>query len=254
MMSSTNNRKAIELKGISVKYRVPTENIGTLKEHVIRLVRGQRVKNRELLALNDLDLEIRQGQSFGIIGSNGAGKSTLLKVISRIIRPTNGRVIVRGKVAPLIELGAGFQPELTGRENVYLNGSILGFSKTEMDERFENIVNFAELWDFIDAPLRTYSSGMIMRLGFSVATNVDPDVLIIDEILAVGDPTFQEKCIDRMYSFRNQNTTILFVSHDLGSVSKLCNECIWLESGIIQSSGNVEKVVNGFRTNQLKIK
>ncbi len=237
---------AIVLRGVSVRYRVPTEPVATLKEHAIRLLQGRRVGYREFWALKDINIKVPQGQVLGIVGRNGAGKSTFLKVISRILRPTEGRVWVRGTVAPLIELGAGFHTELTGRENVFLNGAMLGFSRTEMQEKFDRIVDFAELWDFIDAPLRTYSSGMQMRLGFAIASDVSPDLLIIDEILAVGDEAFQEKCMHRMQGFREDATTILFVSHSLRSVLDLCDRCIWIDNGRIQAAGATGEVIDAY--------
>lgn len=238
--------RAIELVGVSVRYRVPTERVSTLKEQVIRAAQGKRLGFREFWALDGIDLEVGKGEALGIIGRNGAGKSTLLKVISRILRPTHGRVWVRGHVAPLIELGAGFHPELTGRENVYLNGAILGFSRIEMEAKYERIVEFAELGDFIDAPLRTYSSGMKVRLGFAVATDTEPDILIVDEILAVGDQHFQEKCHARMRAFRERRTTILFVSHSRASVERLCDRAVWLEKGRVVASGSPAIVLDGY--------
>ena len=236
----------IRLHGVSVRYRVPTEPVSTLKEHAIRLLHGRRSEYREFLALDGVDLEVRRGEALGIIGRNGAGKSTLLKVVSRILRPTAGQVWVRGTLAPLIELGAGFHPELTGRENVYLNGAMLGFSQAEMQARIEGIVEFAELSDFIDAPLRTYSSGMMARLGFAVASDVDPGILIIDEVLSVGDEAFQQKCLARMQSFRERGTTVLFVSHALDAVQRLCDRAVWVEHGRIRFSGAVDQTVKAY--------
>jgi ABC-type polysaccharide/polyol phosphate transport system ATPase subunit len=247
-MHSPSNNTVISLTGVSVRYRVPTEQVSTLKEYAIRMLRGRRIEYRAFWALEGLDLDIRRGESLGIIGRNGAGKSTLLKVIARVLRPTRGRVWVRGSVAPLIELGAGFHPELTGRENVFLNGAMLGFSQTQMEERFERIVAFAELGSFIDAALRSYSSGMVMRLGFAVATEVEPDILIIDEVLAVGDESFREKCLARMAEFRAKGTTILFVSHALDSVQAICDRAIWIEGGLLRRSGLVEEVIEAYHS------
>jgi len=247
-MDSTLHDAAISLRDVSVQYRVPTEQIGTLKEHAIRLLQGRRVEYRAFWALKGLDLDVRRGESLGIIGRNGAGKSTLLKVIARVLRPTRGRVRVRGNVAPLIELGAGFHGELTGRENVYLNGAMLGFSQAQMKERFDRIVEFAELGSFIDAALRSYSSGMVMRLGFAVATEVNPDILITDEVLAVGDESFQEKCLARMAEFRAKGTTILFVSHGLSAVRAICDRAVWIEQGQLKRIGVVEDVIDAYRT------
>jgi ABC-2 type transport system ATP-binding protein/lipopolysaccharide transport system ATP-binding protein len=246
-MKSTEDELALKLVGVSVRYRVPTEPIATLKELAIRTLKGRRVGSREFSALRNVDLDVQRGESLGIIGRNGAGKSTLLKVIARVLRPTHGRVWVRGNVAPLIELGAGFHPELTGRENILLNGAMLGFSRAQMEEKLSRIVEFAELADFIDAPLRTYSSGMTMRLGFAIASDVDPDILIIDEILAVGDEAFQAKCHARMQSFRERGATILFVSHALEAVRRLCGRVIWIDEGRIRYSEDADTVVEAYR-------
>lgn len=244
---------AIVLRDISVRYRVPTEPVATLKEHAIRLLQGRRVGYREFWALKGINLRVEPGEALGIVGRNGAGKSTLLKVVSRILRPIDGRVWVRGAVAPLIELGAGFHPELTGRENVFLNGAMLGFSRTEMERKFERIVEFAELWDFIDAPIRTYSSGMQMRLGFAIASDVDPDILIIDEILAVGDEAFQEKCMTRMNNFRAGGTTILFVSHSLEPIKQLCSRVVWIEEGQVVFVGEPEPAIQRYHQAQIAL-
>jgi len=238
----------ISLSGVSVQYRIPTEQIGTLKEHAIRMLQGRRVEYRSFWALNGLDLEVNQGETLGIIGRNGAGKSTLLKVIARVLRPTKGRVRVRGAIAPLIELGAGFHPELTGRENVFLNGALLGFSQEQMKERYHRIVEFAELGPFIDAALRSYSSGMVMRLGFAIATEVNPDILIIDEVLSVGDESFQAKCLARMAEFRARAATILFVSHALEKVKSTCGRVAWIEAGQLKALGPPEEVIEAYRS------
>lgn len=250
-MRNVSNHTVIDLAGVSVQYRVPTEQIGTLKEYAIRMLQGRRIEYRAFWALDGIDLDIQRGESLGIIGRNGAGKSTLLKVVAHVLRPTRGRVRVKGNVAPLIELGAGFHPELTGRENVYLNGAMLGFSQAQMKDRFARIVEFAELGTFIDAALRSYSSGMVVRLGFAVATEVDPDVLIVDEVLAVGDESFQEKCRARMADFRAKGTTILFVSHGLDTVRAVCDRAIWIDEGRILSSGPVEQVIDAYRSHLL---
>lgn len=236
----------VQLESIFVRYRVPHERYATLKEHTIRWLQ-RRVQYDDFLALRDVSLTVRRGEVVGIIGRNGAGKSTLLKVIGRVLRPTRGRVRVRGRVAPLLEFGAGFHPELTGRENIFLNGAILGFSRAEMQAKFDRIVDFAELREFIDAPLRTYSSGMIARLGFAVATDVEPDVLIVDEVLSVGDAAFQQKSAERMQSFRAKGTTILLVSHNLALVEAMCDRAIWLERGRIVAEGSASSVVRQYR-------
>ena len=201
---------AIEMSDVTVRFHIPRERVRTFKEFAINWVRG-RLVYEELLALSHVNATIRRGEAVGIIGRNGAGKSTLLKVIARVLRPTAGSVVVHGRVAPLLELGAGFDPELSGRENIFLNGAILGRSRREMVRRLPAIVEFAELEAFLDAPVRTYSSGMVARLGFAIATDVEPDVLLVDEVLAVGDLEFQRKCLDRMHQFRARGATLVLV-------------------------------------------
>lgn len=236
----------IILDNVAVKYRVPTERIGTFKEFAIRKLQ-RRVTYKNFWALNDINLEITKGEVFGLVGNNGAGKSTMLKVISRVLRPTKGRVRAYGKIAPLLELGAGFHPELTGRENIYLNGALLGYSKEEMDCVFDEIVNFSELGSFIEAPIRSYSSGMHARLGFSVATAHIPEILILDEILSVGDEAFQHKCNERMGSFREHGATIIMVSHGLSMIEQMCSRVAWLDHGVIQKIGDPHEVISAYR-------
>lgn len=235
----------IQLMDVGVRYRMPSEKIPTLKEYVIRTLRGQ-ITHQTFWALQNINVEVYPGEVFGIIGPNGAGKSTLLKVVARVLRPTKGRVRVRGKVAPLLELGAGFDFELTGRENIFLNGAILGFSKRDMEKRFDRIVEFAGLKDFIDAPLRTYSSGMVARLGFAVATDARPEILIVDEILSVGDTEFQTKSFERIQSFQAQGTTILLVTHDVNRVETMCQRAIFLSHGQVVAEGNATHVVDRY--------
>jgi ABC-type polysaccharide/polyol phosphate transport system ATPase subunit len=235
----------VRLTGVSVEYRAPRERIRSFKEYAIRLLQG-RVEHEEFKALREVSLEICEGEVFGVIGHNGAGKSTLLKVISRVMRPTRGRVWVKGRVAPLLELGAGFHPELSGRENIFLNGTLLGNTRAEMEALFDRIVDFAELWDFIDAPLRTYSTGMAVRLGFAVATAIRPDILIVDEVLAVGDEQFQEKCTARMSSFRQSGTTIILVTHDSELVTEICDRAAWLDRGQLRAIGDPRTVVDRY--------
>jgi ABC-type polysaccharide/polyol phosphate transport system ATPase subunit len=220
-----------------------------LKEYVIRKVQG-RVNHRDFWALQGVDLDIRRGEVFGIVGRNGAGKSTLLKVVSRVLRPTRGRVRVRGNVAPLLELGAGFHPELTGRENVFLNGTLLGHPQGEIEERYSQIEGFADIGSFIDAPLRTYSTGMVARLGFAVATAWEPDILVLDEVLAVGDEAFQKKCYDRINLFREYGSTVMLVSHNADLVKSMCQRAAWIELGIIKAIGEPDEVVDMYRTSQ----
>ena len=238
-------RPVIELRDVSVRYSVPHERVHTFKEYVIRLLRG-RVATEELRALSQVNLEVRRGESVGIVGRNGAGKSTLMKVVARVLRPTEGSVDVRGLVAPLLELGAGFDPELTGRENVFLNGAILRRSRKEMERRLPDIIRFAELEHFVDAPLRTYSTGMFARLAFAVATDLDPEILLVDEALAVGDIEFQEKCELRIQEILGRGATLLFVSHSPQAVIKLCRRAIWLHEGRIVAEGPASEVVGAF--------
>ncbi|MGD8849834.1 MAG: ABC transporter ATP-binding protein, partial [Anaerolineales bacterium] len=200
----------------------------------------------DLWALRDINFSVKRGEILGVVGPNGAGKTTLLKVIARVLHPTQGRVVTRGNVAPILELGGGFHPELTGRENVYLYGSLLGRTRREMDEGFEEVVEFAELWDFIDAPLRTYSSGMSARLAFAVATAQFADVILIDEVLAVGDIEFQEKCLERMDAYRQRGATIVFVSHDPGVIGRMCEQTLLLEGGKISTLGYSSDVIERY--------
>jgi ABC-type polysaccharide/polyol phosphate transport system ATPase subunit len=197
-------------------------------------------------ALDKVNFQVQEGTTFGVIGENGSGKSTLLKIITGIAKPTSGRVSVQGKVSALIELGAGFHPEISGRENVYINGIMLGLTKKEIAKKFDDIVRFAQLEDFIDAPVKTYSSGMYMRLGFSIAINVNPDVLLIDEVLAVGDAAFVPKCLDRIDDFRRRNKTILFVSHDLSTVEKICDQVLWLKEGKMQMIAEPKRAIDAY--------
>jgi ABC-2 type transport system ATP-binding protein len=244
--SVTNPKEAVHLEAVSVRYRVPSERVGTFKEYFIRRLKGQ-VHIRTFWALQDVALDVYPGEVFGLVGVNGAGKSTLLKVVARVLRPTKGRVIVRGKVAPLLELGAGFHPELTGEENIFLNGALLGFSRREMEEKYDQIVEFSELGQFITAPIRTYSSGMYARLGFSVATASAPDVLIVDEVLSVGDEAFQKKCEDRINAFRQNGTAILLVSHNMAMIEETCQRAAWLDHGTIKAIGEPTQVIRAYR-------
>lgn len=242
--------EAIRLENVGVRYRVPTERIRTFKEYMIRRIQ-RRVQNREFWALHNVTFNVYRGEAFGLIGHNGAGKSTLLKLIARVLQPTTGRVVVRGQVAPLLEFGAGFHSELTGRENIFLNGALLGFTRREMEEKFDRIVDFAELGDFIDAPLRTYSSGMWARLGFAVATDVKPDILIVDEVLSVGDESFQRKSAARMQEFRQQGATVLLVSHNMATIEAMCKRAAWLDHGEVKAIGEIDEVIQAYRRSQV---
>lgn len=246
-MDVDSSELAIAVSDASVRYQLPTERISTLKEQMIRRVTHRTVKYNEFWALRNVNLQIRRGDAVALVGRNGAGKSTLLKCIAKVQRPTTGRVWVRGSMAPIIELGAGFHHELTGRENIFLNGAMLGFSRSEMERKVNNIIEFSELANFIDSPLRTYSSGMQARLGFAVAAEADPDVLIIDEVLSVGDEAFQRKCMERMRRFRTRGTTILYVTHALDSIAELCDHAAWIDGGRLRYFGDARRVVDMFR-------
>lgn len=241
--------RIICVENVSVKYQIPSERIGTFKEFIIRLVQ-RKIQFHSFWALRNVSLTVNRGEVFGIIGNNGAGKSTLLKVISRVLRPTEGRVAVYGKIAPLLELGAGFHPELTGRENIYLNGALLGYNRKEMDACYQDILDFSDLHDFIDAPIRTYSSGMYARLGFAVATAHQPEILIVDEILGVGDEAFQKKCADRLAKFRENGTAILIVSHSMDTIASSCQRAAWLHHGQILQVGDPQQVIAAYRESQ----
>jgi ABC-2 type transport system ATP-binding protein/lipopolysaccharide transport system ATP-binding protein len=217
------------------------ERIETLKEYFIKLTKGQ-LKFTEFVALDNVSFSVNRGDIVGIVGLNGSGKSTILKIISGIIKPTKGSVFVQGGIAPLIELGAGFDTELTARENVFLNGYVLGYSKKQIQDKFDEIIDFAELWDFVDVAVKNFSSGMYARLGFAIATVTNPEILIVDEILGVGDFLFQEKCEKRLEEMMSNDTTVLLVSHSIDTIKKMCNKVIWLEKGKLRMVGNTEEV------------
>ncbi|HEX3685653.1 MAG TPA: ABC transporter ATP-binding protein [Bryobacteraceae bacterium] len=237
----------INLDGVTQRYRVISERPDTIRELFSRFFR-HKTSYHDFDALKDITLSVPRGEMVGIIGRNGSGKSTLLKIIAGVYRPTRGRVEVNGAVAPLIELGAGFHHELTGRENILLNGLLLGYSRREMLARQGSIIEFADIGDFIDAPVKQYSSGMYTRLAFAVATEVDPDILVVDEILAVGDLAFQAKCFDRLKQFRAAGKTILLVTHSMEQVSKFCDRAIFLEKGQILFDGEPEQAIGLYRT------
>jgi ABC-2 type transport system ATP-binding protein len=237
----------IQLENVSVHYQIPNLKITSVKEYIIKLLQ-RKMSYHQFHALNNVSLDIHAGEVFGVIGHNGAGKSTLLKVIARVLRPTKGRVILRGNISPLLELGGGFDPELTGRENIFLNSAILGFSKKDIKTRFDRIVAFAELEEFIDTPVRNYSTGMISRLGFSVATDVQPEILIVDEVLSVGDSDFQKRCSDRINTFRQNGTTILLVSHDLDAAQKICDRIAWLDHGELKIIGKPAGIIEKYKS------
>ena len=226
----------------SARHRFQTFKSALVKGDLIRSIKADEL----VTALDGVSFNVEKGRTLGIIGENGSGKSTMLKIVAGITKPTSGRITTSGKISALIELGAGFHPEITGRENVFINGIMLGLTKREISEKFDEIVSFAELEDFIDAPVKTYSSGMYMRLGFSVAINVNPDILLIDEVLAVGDASFIPKCLDRIDDFRRRKKTILFVSHGLATVEKICDKVVFLKNGRIAAIGEPKRVVNAY--------
>ena len=234
---------AVQIENLSKHFKLYRERNQSLKA---ALMRGKRASYEEFWALRDVNFEIPQGSTFGLIGENGSGKSTLLKCIAQILQPDQGRVTVNGRLAALLELGSGFHPELSGRENVYLNGSILGLSKRELDRKFDSIVGFSGIGEFIDQPVKNYSSGMYVRLGFAIAINVEPDILLVDEVLAVGDSSFQEKCMDKFAEFRKMGKTVVIVSHAMGSLRSMCDRAIWLEHGKMIGEGKANEIVDGY--------
>ena len=235
----------IKANHITVSYRMSHDKIQSIKEYLVALLK-RKLKYEEFHALKDVSFEIKRGEVVGIVGNNGAGKSTLLKVISGILRPTQGTVELNGNVVPMLELGSGFDFDLTGRENVFLNGSILGYSESFLKSKYEEIVDFSELGEFIDIPMRNYSSGMIMRLAFSIASMVSPDILIVDEILAVGDAAFQEKSYARMTEMMSHGTTVLLVSHNIEQIRRLCDRVIWLDHGKVVGIGDTNELCDRY--------
>ena len=239
---------AIQFQSVSKRYILHHQRPQSFQELLVNTVRRRNGEREEFWALRDVSFEVGQGESFGIVGLNGSGKSTVLKLLSHIVQPTAGQVRVDGRVAALIELGAGFHPDLTGRENVYLLGSIMGLGSKQMDQRLEAIVGFAELEQFIDTPVKHYSSGMYMRLGFATAINVDADIFLMDEVLAVGDQRFQEKCLQAIESFKHRGLTVVIVSHDLSLVERFCPHSLLLQHGQVISYGRTQDVLDSYLT------
>jgi ABC-type polysaccharide/polyol phosphate transport system ATPase subunit len=235
----------IKVDHVSMEFKIPHDHIKSLKEYIVAMVSG-KLKYEEFWALKDVSFEVCKGEVVGIIGRNGAGKSTLLKVISGILKPTEGQVTVDGNIVPMLELGSGFDTDLTGRENIYLNGAILGYSEEFLQDKYDEIVEFSELGKFIDVPIRNYSSGMLMRLAFSIATVVNPEILIVDEILGVGDASFQEKSKARMLELMGGGTTVLFVSHSLAQIREMCNYVVWLDGGKVKMIGETQEVCDQY--------
>ncbi|MGN0624947.1 MAG: ABC transporter ATP-binding protein [Oscillospiraceae bacterium] len=236
----------IEVKNVSMSFRMSQDRIQSIKEYLVALIKG-KLKYKDFWALRDVSFSVRPGEVLGIIGHNGAGKSTVLKVISGILKPTSGSVSVHGNIVPMLELGSGFDFDLTGRENIFLNGAILGYSRKFLNEKYDEIVAFSELGEFIEMPIRNYSSGMLMRLAFSIATVVNPEILIVDEILAVGDESFQRKSRQRMMELMSGGTTVLFVSHSLEQIREMCDRVLWLDHGQVKMIGEAQAVCDAYQ-------
>lgn len=236
---------AIDVRDVTIRFNLASEKVDNLKEYFIKLIKRQLLF-QEFLAVKDASFQVKKGEAWGLVGTNGSGKSTLLKAISGILKPYKGEIIVNGTISPLLELGAGFDMNLTARENIFLNGTVLGHSMAYMREHFDEIVEFAELQDFLDSPVKNFSSGMRARLGFAIATLVKPDILIVDEILAVGDYAFQQKCMKRMNDMMSNGTTLLFVSHSIEQVRKLCDHAVWINKGEVVMSGEVNHVCDAY--------
>lgn len=238
----------INVDHVTMKFNLMEEKVDSLKEYIVRLLKGKLFYN-EFIGLNDISFSVNKGDILGIVGFNGAGKSTMLKILSGILKPTIGKVTVEGSVAPLIEVGAGFDPDLTAKENIFLNGAILGYSREFLEKHFNEIIDFAELQQFINVPVKNFSSGMYARLGFAIATVVRPDILIVDEVLSVGDFHFQEKCEARIEEMINQGTTIIIVSHNIEMIERLCNKVLWLDQGKKKAFGDTMKICNEYKNN-----
>ena len=241
----------IKVDHVSMKFNLSSEKVDNFKEYLIKRIKNN-LKYDEFWALTDVDFEVKRGESVALIGLNGCGKSTMLKVIAGVLKPTKGSVSVGGTIAPMIELGAGFDMDLTARENVYLNGAILGYNRAQMNEYYDDLVEFSELEEFMDVPIKNFSSGMLARLAFSIATIGKPDILIVDEILAVGDYSFQQKCLKRMDEMMGGGTTLLFVSHSIDQVRKLCDHAVWINKGQIMQVGEVNEVCDAYMATQKK--
>lgn len=241
----------IKVNNVSMKFNLGIEKNFSLKQFFIDILSGKKKKKSEFWALSDVSFDVKKGEVIGFVGSNGAGKSTLLKVIAGVMKPTKGNVEISGNICPMIELGAGFDMDLTARENIFLNGSVLGYTKQFIEEKFDDIVAFSELKDFLDVPVRNFSSGMVARLAFSIATIVDPEILIVDEILSVGDIAFQKKSEDKMRSMIGGGTTVLFVSHSVNQIKSLCDRVVWLEHGQVKKIGSAKEICEEYEQTML---
>ena len=244
-MENQNSQAMVEVNDVSMHFRMPGDRINSLKEYVVQLLSG-KLKYNEFVALDHVSFTVNKGEVVGLIGRNGAGKSTILKVISGILKPTGGEVKTYGNVVPMLELGSGFDMELTGNENIFLNGAILGYSEEFLRAKYQEIIDFSELGQFINIPIRNYSSGMLARLAFSVATVVEPEILIVDEVLSVGDSSFQEKSRNRMMELMGGGTTVLFVSHSIPQIRDMCDRVVWLDHGKVKMIGNAEEVCDAY--------
>lgn len=244
-MENQNSQAMVEVNDVSMHFRMPGDRINSLKEYVVQLLSG-KLKYNEFVALDHVSFTVNKGEVVGLIGHNGAGKSTILKVISGILKPTGGEVKTYGNVVPMLELGSGFDMELTGNENIFLNGAILGYSEEFLRAKYQEIIDFSELGQFINIPIRNYSSGMLARLAFSVATVVEPEILIVDEVLSVGDSSFQEKSRNRMMELMGGGTTVLFVSHSIPQIRDMCDRVVWLDHGKVKMIGNAEEVCDAY--------
>ena len=233
----------VTFQNVSKEFKLSKLRVRSLQEMFVHLFKKEARQRHHFWALSEVTFSIEAGETVALLGPNGSGKSTILKLISRIFEPTRGVITISGRMSALLELGAGFHPDLTGRENIYLNGSILGFNRAAMSKKLESIITFADIGEFIDVPIRNYSSGMQMRLGFSVAVHVEPEIILVDEVLAVGDYSFQLKCLERIRQMQRDGVTILFVSHDFEAVKNLCSRAIWLDSGMLQAEGEVDQVL-----------
>lgn len=245
--SGAASEPVITVENVDMIFNIANEQLNSFKEYFIKLAKHE-LMFREFRALNDINFTVNKGDVYGIVGTNGSGKSTLLKIVAGVLEPTHGKVTINGTIAPLIELGAGFDMELTARENTYLNGALLGYTKEFIDENFDAIIEFAEIQDFVDMPLKNYSSGMVARIAFAIATATTPDILIVDEALSVGDFRFQEKCMARIRELVNEHqTTLLFVSHSIEQVEQLCEKALWIEKGHMRMQGNVQQVCEAYK-------
>ncbi|MCI6676432.1 MAG: ABC transporter ATP-binding protein [Clostridiales bacterium] len=246
MSNMEDNKIMLDIQDVSMRFMMTNDKVTSIKEMMTQMVKG-KIHFKEFWALRNVSFQVKKGEVVGIIGRNGAGKSTILKIISGIMKPTGGNVVRNGNIVPMLELGSGFDMDLTGKENIFLNGAILGYSKSFLMEKYEEILAFSELGEFIHMPIRNYSSGMLMRLAFSIATVVNPEILIVDEILAVGDENFQRKSRARMMELMSGGTTVLFVSHDLGQIRQMCNRVVWLDNGTTRMVGDTKDVCDAYK-------